>query len=83
MPKTPFAVSIWFGHAPPHSASLDVLCRSTDANEQHHHATAHVSLMDLTAFEDEDSGLTGAQLVAALERMVQRFAGHAQERAKA
>lgn len=77
MTHAPISASIWFGHAPPHSAALDVICRVTDEDGEHEHATAHVSLMDLVAFEDPESGLTGAQLVNALSRMVERFAEHA------
>jgi hypothetical protein len=66
--------SMWFGEAPPHSVSLDILLRTTDANGVHTHASKHFALVDLQRFRDERSGLSGADIIDALGRMTRALA---------
>ena len=83
--KTPVGVSIWFGTAPPHSATLDLLFRSTTETAKregdrkvhvrsHAHSTVRRSLVELRAFRDEKTGLDGADVLDVFERLVRQMA---------
>ena len=70
----PVGCSMWFGEAPPHSVSLDILLRTTDAQGQHTHGSKHLALVDLQRFHDEHTGLSGDAIIDALGRLVRNFA---------
>jgi hypothetical protein len=65
--ESPNGLSIWFGEAPPASSHLTLVW--PDAT------TTHLSLMDLAALKDPETGLTGAELLNVIGRFVAQFAG--------
>lgn len=82
MTKKLVGVSIWFGAVPPHSATLDLVFRDTQpgaaqgrvaAAPTHKHAQQRCALVDLHAYKDRDTGLSGVAIVDALDRLVRKL----------
>lgn len=82
MSKKLVGVSIWFGAVPPHSATLDLVFRDTQPGDArgrvaaaptHKHAQQRCALVDLLAYTDKATGMSGAAVIEALERLTRQL----------
>ena len=61
-------LSVWFGDCPPASAQLSLIYHESGKAR-----IRHLSLLDLTAISDPETGLAGAEIVDLMGRFIARL----------